>query len=114
MSRPVSVTPQAPQALRGDQIKKQLLWGRGQKLKFIDKRGQPSNIRGVKLSGGQGTRGAQGLKGYNQGETGKSQNWVDRGGWELDHEGLEARKGSGVRERLVKGQGAWGSGSHRI
>lgn len=38
MSRPVSVTPQAPQALRGNQIEKQLLWGRGQRLKFIVKR----------------------------------------------------------------------------
>lgn len=38
MSRPVSVTPQAPQALRGNQIEKQLLWGRGQRLQFIVER----------------------------------------------------------------------------
>lgn len=38
MSRPVSVTPQAPQALRGNQIKKQLLWNRDQRLQFIVKR----------------------------------------------------------------------------
>lgn len=109
MSRSVSVTPQAPQALRGDQIEKQFLWDRGQRLKIIVKRGQPSNIRGVRLPGGQGTRGAQGLKGNNQGEMGKSQNWVLGGGWELDHEGLEAWKGCGVRERLVRGQRTWGS-----
>lgn len=32
MSWPVSVTPQAPQALRGDQTEKQLLQDRGQTL----------------------------------------------------------------------------------
>lgn len=37
MSWPVSVTPQAPQALRGDQTEKQLLQGRGQRLRFIVK-----------------------------------------------------------------------------
>ena len=37
MSWPVSVTPQASQALRGDQIEKKLLEGRGQRLKFIVK-----------------------------------------------------------------------------
>lgn len=74
MSWPVSMTPQAPQALRGDQIEKQLLQGRGQRLRFIVKRGQPSNIKGVRISGGQGTKGAQGVKGNNQGEREKGQN----------------------------------------
>lgn len=91
MSWPVSVTPQAPQALRGDQIEKQLLWVRSQRLEFIVKRSQPSNVRGVRLLGGQGTRGAQSLKGNNQGEMGKGQNWVDGRGWEPDQEGLEKK-----------------------
>lgn len=34
MSWPVSVTPEASQTLRGDQIKKQFLQGRGQRLQF--------------------------------------------------------------------------------
>lgn len=34
MSWPVSVTPEASQTLRGDQVKEQLLQGRGQRLQF--------------------------------------------------------------------------------
>lgn len=62
MSRPVSVTPQAPQALRGNEIEKQLLWGRGQRLQFVVKRAS-FPILGVRISGGQGTQRGTGFEG---------------------------------------------------
>lgn len=94
MSWSVSVTPQGPQALRGDQIEKQLLWGRGQRLKFIVRSSQPPNIRGLRLSGGQGTRGAEDLKDNNQGD----------GRWGRSKPGGQMRLGAewgwtGVRDR---------------
>lgn len=115
MSRPVSVTPQASQALRGDQMEKQLLWSRGQRSRFGVKWAQPSNIRGVRITGGQETKGERALKGNNHGEGGKIK---QSGQGKLGACLGRARNKEKALESggVVRGQGAQGqrSGSHRI
>lgn len=78
-----SQDPTGPQALRGDQIENSSLQGRGKRLKFTVMRSafQCQGCGGFRWPRNQ--RGMGGLKGNNQGETGKGQNWVteEAGSW---------------------------------
>lgn len=91
MTRPVSMTPQGPQALRGDQTEKQFLQSRGQRLKVRVRGDPPSTSRGARFSGGQGTRGAQGVKGHTPKGKRDRGGWM-RKGWKQGEE-MESRRG---------------------
>lgn len=101
MAWPIAVTPEGPQALRRDQVEKQFLQSRKQGLKVRVRGDEVSAIRGVRISGGQGTRGAQGVKGHapqGEGEWRRLGAGSGRGG--------SKERGDGSRGEVSKGEGA--------